>query len=322
MLPFYYQVLEIPQNASDEDVRHAYRRLAKRYHPDVNREPGAAAKFIQVQQAYEVLSDPQRRTRYDYYALRYTHNSDIPAPEPHSRPAGDRRSYPYTGYGGRVFYRTTDPETYAKEQKVRTRDMILGLAVILLIVSIPFSGMFFKRLRLNSAGVEVWCEYFGADEGLLISFPYEHKNQYEEYTGVDFNIIGNDVVVQASMPLRKGDRFLLRHLKSDPTVFTVFFDKPDTGTYERYCSLIYQKWSGSALLDSLKGEALEAAFTFTLCDSLFSRYGTRGLADFYYADCPSLINPYTNEETWRTMTRLPDWLPMLLHCRKVSSSLE
>ncbi|HRZ43191.1 MAG TPA: DnaJ domain-containing protein [Bacteroidales bacterium] len=318
MLPFYYQVLEIGQDASADEVRHAYRRLAKQYHPDVNREPGAAAKFIQIQQAYEVLSDPQRRARYDYHALRYTHKSNNPAPQTTYAQPGNRRSYPYTGYGGRVFYRSTDPETHAKEEKVRTRDMLLGLALILIIVSIPFTGMICKRITLNTSGVEVWCEYFGSDEGLLISYPYENKNLYEEYTDVDFSMINGDVVIHASMPLKKGDKFLLRHLESDPTVYKVFFDKPDPETYERYCSLIYLKWSGSAFLDSMKGGASETVFTYMLCDSVYSRYGTRGLADFYFADFSAIMNPYSNKETWGAMTRLPEWKPMLLRCRRLS----
>jgi curved DNA-binding protein CbpA len=318
MRPYYYQILEIDSDASQEEVKGAYRRLAKLYHPDINREPGAAAKFIRIQQAYEVLSDLESRNRYDHYALRYTHKSDSPTPEYGSSSPGNRRSYPYTGYGGRVFYRTVDPETYAREQKVVTREMLFGLALILFIVTIPFSGMVCKRIKLNNSGVEVWCEYFGADEGLLVSFPFEHKNLYEEYKDVEFIRINDDVVVTASMPLKKGDKFVLRYLPGDPNVFRIYFDKPDGETYERYCSLIFQKWSNHAMLDSLKGKAPEAAFTYTLCDSLFSRYGTRGLANFYYADCPPLINPSSNKDTWREMTQLPEWQPMVLKCRQLS----
>lgn len=64
----YYDVLGIDRNASDSDIKKAYRKLAKQYHPDVN--PGdkvAEAKFKEVNEAYEVLSDPQKRARYDQY---------------------------------------------------------------------------------------------------------------------------------------------------------------------------------------------------------------------------------------------------------------
>jgi molecular chaperone DnaJ len=64
----YYEVLEVGRGASDAEIKKAYRKLAKQYHPDVN--PGdkaAEAKFKEINEAYEVLSDPQKRSRYDQF---------------------------------------------------------------------------------------------------------------------------------------------------------------------------------------------------------------------------------------------------------------
>src|SRR5919109_329692 len=61
-----YIVLGVQQGASDAEIKRAYRRLARRYHPDIN--PGdqaAAARFHQILEAYETLIDPARRSRYD-----------------------------------------------------------------------------------------------------------------------------------------------------------------------------------------------------------------------------------------------------------------
>lgn len=66
----YYEVLGVKRGASAEDIRKAYRRLARKYHPDVN--PGdkaAEEKFKQIQQAYDVLSDPKKRKVYDQYGF-------------------------------------------------------------------------------------------------------------------------------------------------------------------------------------------------------------------------------------------------------------
>jgi curved DNA-binding protein CbpA len=66
----YYDVLEISSVASDEDVRRAYRRLALRWHPDKNAgDPSAAEKFKEINHAYEVLSDPNKRKEYDQYGM-------------------------------------------------------------------------------------------------------------------------------------------------------------------------------------------------------------------------------------------------------------
>jgi len=63
----YYEVLGVPRNASDEDIKRVFRKLAKLYHPDCNREPGAEDKFKEINEAYQVLSDPEKRSRYDRY---------------------------------------------------------------------------------------------------------------------------------------------------------------------------------------------------------------------------------------------------------------
>ncbi len=63
----YYEVLELARQASVEDIRRAYRRLAKQHHPDINRGPGAEERFKEINEAYAVLSDEERRAAYDRY---------------------------------------------------------------------------------------------------------------------------------------------------------------------------------------------------------------------------------------------------------------
>ena len=64
----YYEVLGVPKNASEQDIKKAYRSMAKKYHPDRNKDnPEAEAKFKEVQEANEVLGDPQKRAAYDQY---------------------------------------------------------------------------------------------------------------------------------------------------------------------------------------------------------------------------------------------------------------
>lgn len=63
----YYDVLGVQKNASKEDIKNAYRKLALQYHPDRNKEPGAEEKFKELSEAYAVLSDDEKRKRYDIY---------------------------------------------------------------------------------------------------------------------------------------------------------------------------------------------------------------------------------------------------------------
>lgn len=63
----YYETLGVPRNASADEIKRAFRRLAMQYHPDRNSEPGAEARFKEINEAYEVLSDPERRSTYDRF---------------------------------------------------------------------------------------------------------------------------------------------------------------------------------------------------------------------------------------------------------------
>lgn len=73
----YYEALGVSRTASEKEIRQAYRRLARKYHPDVN--PGnkeAEARFKEIQRAYEVLSDPEKRAKYDKYGERWEQISE------------------------------------------------------------------------------------------------------------------------------------------------------------------------------------------------------------------------------------------------------
>jgi curved DNA-binding protein len=73
----YYETLEVPRTASSEDIRRAYRRLARKYHPDVNKEPGAEDRFKEISEAYEVLRDEEKRARYDQLGANWKAGQDV-----------------------------------------------------------------------------------------------------------------------------------------------------------------------------------------------------------------------------------------------------
>ncbi|MGG7055036.1 DnaJ C-terminal domain-containing protein [Nitrosomonas sp. ANs5] len=76
----YYQIMGIARDATQDDIKRAYRKLARKYHPDVSKEPGAEARFKEIGEAYEVLKDPEKRAAYDQLGARWKSGQEFQAP--------------------------------------------------------------------------------------------------------------------------------------------------------------------------------------------------------------------------------------------------
>ena len=95
----YYEILGVEAGAGEAEIKTAYRRLARKYHPDVSKEAGAEEKFKAINEAYEALRDPQKRAAYDQLRSRGYRPGDEVQPPPAASVAGQvastsRRSLP------------------------------------------------------------------------------------------------------------------------------------------------------------------------------------------------------------------------------------
>src|SRR5271154_1930178 len=95
----YYEVLGVPRDADQDAIRRAYRRLAREYHPDLNSDPDAEERFKELGEANEVLSDPDKRGRYDRLGAQWHAQEAAPG-------AGDFEDF----FAGEGFGRDRGPE--------------------------------------------------------------------------------------------------------------------------------------------------------------------------------------------------------------------
>jgi curved DNA-binding protein len=114
----FYQVLGVPRNASQDEIQRAYRKLARAHHPDVNKDPGAEDRFKDISEAYDVLSDPQTRRRYDTFGPNFRQvPEDVDAEQwRRARAGAGARQQGRAGFG----YGTGGPE-------VDIEDLLSGL---------------------------------------------------------------------------------------------------------------------------------------------------------------------------------------------------
>lgn len=76
----YYKIMGVARDATQDEIKRAYRKLARRYHPDVSKEPDAEARFKEVGEAYEVLKDPEKRAAYDQLGANWKAGQDFRPP--------------------------------------------------------------------------------------------------------------------------------------------------------------------------------------------------------------------------------------------------
>lgn len=96
----YYKILGVDKNASQDDVKKAFRKLARKYHPDLNpNDPSAKDKFQEINEANEVLSDPEKRKKYDEYGEHWKHADEFEAQKKARQHAGTGGGG-FSGFGG------------------------------------------------------------------------------------------------------------------------------------------------------------------------------------------------------------------------------
>ncbi len=106
----YYSTLGVSKTATQEDIKKAFRKLARKHHPDVNPEDAAATeKFKEISEAYEVLSDPEKRQKYDQFGSQWQQYSQTGG-----RPEDFNWSQWQAGPGASASYRTVTPEEFAE----------------------------------------------------------------------------------------------------------------------------------------------------------------------------------------------------------------
>ena len=104
----YYSILGLDRKASQQEIKKAYRKLARKYHPDVNQgDKGSADKFQEINEAHEVLSDPEKRQKYDQLGSEWQH---------HQRTGGGREDFNWGQWQSapdqNYTHRTVSPEEF------------------------------------------------------------------------------------------------------------------------------------------------------------------------------------------------------------------
>ena len=131
----YYKILGVPEDASSESIKKAFRKGARKYHPDVNPDnPGAEENFKKLNEAYQVLSDPEKRKKYDQFGNQW---------KEHSQTGGQPDDFNWSQWASGP----AANQTYGQETRRVSPDFLISLKLSL---ELPPPGMHAQELVSNS----------------------------------------------------------------------------------------------------------------------------------------------------------------------------
>lgn len=198
----YYKVLGIEKSATEADIKKAYRKMARKHHPDLNpNDEKAKALFQGINEANEVLSDPEKRKKYDKYGKDWKHSEEFERQQQQRQQRGSTRQESFEGYGGEDFssffesmfgarggakqQRNTSykGQDYASEIRLNMTDILVSQKQTLTVngknirISIPAGVENGQTIKITGHGGE------GANGGpkgdLYISFVIENKSNFK-----------------------------------------------------------------------------------------------------------------------------------------------
>jgi curved DNA-binding protein len=208
----YYKILELPKSATEKEIKAAYRKLARKYHPDLNpNNKEAEKKFKEINEANEVLSDPEKRTKYDQYGKDWKHADAFEQhKEQHERHDQNYQSGDFGGDNFSDFFASMFGRAgrQSNQTKFRGQDLNAALSLKLSDVyktqkqTLTLNG---KNIRLTfPAGIENGQVIKIAEQGALghnggpngdlyITFNIENDTKFKRYGNNLYSSFGIDI---------------------------------------------------------------------------------------------------------------------------------
>ena len=297
----YYKILGIPNNASKQEIRRAYRKLALRYHPDKNSNLGADERFLEISEAYEMLTSPQpkRRKGKSEAQQRQQHEEEI-------KKARER---------AKENLRKRYAEFKKQEEREQSKQYLIGIyifACIVLLIIVSYSSYYawFNQQAYTNSDTVIGQVTFVDYRSFNIKFRTKEKLYDLNKNGIrSFE----DLNGKNGMPLEIGEEFLVVYNQDEPEYFDVLYEPLTRQTfriYEQITSAKIEQWLRE---NDYKDDSYRANCMFHL---IYKEFGIDGLAQMYHYKEPLIENTKHNAWKFKSFKKQRAFLNIVNLCQK------
>jgi hypothetical protein len=274
----YYRTLGLQPKATPEEIRRAYRRLAKQYHPDLNPSPDARARFLDIVEAYEVLLGERKAA-----ARKRTAPVDHEAIQRKAREEALKRA--------RMRYAEFRRQRDKEQGEAYGKALIWVAALVVAYLTWMSLRGPFRGWMIQQAPYATTCtiQSFSNREA-WIAYTVEGQSYYEPIT---LRKAWNEPVAGNGMPIRKGHTFALRCNAQKPHYFEVVWELPNVATLNRYFGYVAKR-----LPEAYPEMQATEEERLCLARNLFEMSGLDALANIYFFDEPAIENYKHNAITF------------------------
>lgn len=301
----YYHILGLDEGASKEEIKRAYRKMAMRYHPDLNPGTDSRGKFLEVLEAYEYLTGVRKQTS-----------------RPSMNPDDLQKFYDLmkkvAEEKAKKQYRQRVREFRKEQERQQSKEVQKGILTLIGLVIVGFAIWmgydFYKELSINRDPIVVEARVTGfATKRLIYQFPLGDSLVEEQVYASQY---GLDIITDNGMPAEVGDRFELTYSQNSPSLHRINYEKVSPGTMRRYMDLVARRllviyedeWS-----DLSERDLRVRASCMTLL--IFKEFGFDGLSAVYYYQANPLANFSHNRWRWSFFNSGEDYLNIQASCR-------
>jgi len=293
----YYQILELQPGASQDQIKRAYRRLALRYHPDVNKEPGAKEHFLLISEAYNYLTNPPK--------VSFTASSTA---EQKSRAEAERvkRAKAAATKAARQRYAEFKRRKEIAQSRAYSQAITSLVAIILLLGAIYFGYSYVNKWYVNQQSQETVCTVVKRGvRHFWVEYEVDGESYVKKIAGTRSKFF---LVSPNGMPVFAEEQFVIVHRTDNPKRCYIDFERITPQTMNIYLDMVSAEVAKQFMMKE-DDSRIQCLSLLT-----FNNYGINGLANLFFWQESFLENVSNNSFTCGNLVEESEFQSILSQC--------